>query len=198
MRKITTSWTSSSWGTSEAKTGGFRRMFMEMEAQVLVEKRDMACGLILLRISITTAFSGLRIRSCKQETSVFLFWLYISLFCSSLSSYERDCDLTFSIDGHGCSGRLRCTSIIPLPGLVSGRSFTLRPRIQMRFFSCGMRKMLHCCVSDNMSCTVLGFLLFLGFFFYGIPCSVRLWLGHGFAPYLTREKKMTENPMEIL
>ena len=59
--------TMSFWGTLEAKTGGFRPMFMVMEASILVERKDMAYGLILLRISISTIFFGQILRSCMYD-----------------------------------------------------------------------------------------------------------------------------------
>ena len=54
------------WETSEAKTGGFRPMFMAMEVPALAERKDMVSGLIQPRISISTVFSGQILRSCKH------------------------------------------------------------------------------------------------------------------------------------
>ena len=42
-------------------------MFMAMEAPALVERKDMAYGLILLRISISTIFFGQILRSCMYD-----------------------------------------------------------------------------------------------------------------------------------
>lgn len=42
-------------------------MFMAMEAPALVERKDMAYGLILLRISISTVFFGQILRSCMYD-----------------------------------------------------------------------------------------------------------------------------------
>jgi len=42
-------------------------MFMAMEVPTLVERKDVAYGLILLRISISTVFSGLILRSCMMQ-----------------------------------------------------------------------------------------------------------------------------------
>jgi hypothetical protein len=61
----------SSWVTSEAKIGGFRPIFMVMEALALAEKRDTISGLIPQKISISTAFSGLILRSCKYINNFF-------------------------------------------------------------------------------------------------------------------------------
>lgn len=57
-------------------------MFTGMEAQALAEKRDMVSGLILLKISISIVFFGLRIRSCK--ILIFLFLVTYAVFVHSL------------------------------------------------------------------------------------------------------------------
>lgn len=82
LRRITMKSTLNSWETSEAKSGGFKPMFMGTEARVLVEKRDTAYGLILLMITISTASSGPTLLSCKIKTlsSRLLLLIYSACF----------------------------------------------------------------------------------------------------------------------
>ncbi|XP_075517432.1 putative xyloglucan endotransglucosylase/hydrolase protein 30 isoform X2 [Primulina tabacum] len=49
FERRTTNWTSSSWGTSKEKRGGFRQICMETEAQIEEEKRDTTSDLILVK-----------------------------------------------------------------------------------------------------------------------------------------------------
>lgn len=63
--KPTTKLTLSFWVIYEEKNGEFRRIFMEMEAQILEEKKDMVFGSILVKIFISIAFFGLQLALCK-------------------------------------------------------------------------------------------------------------------------------------
>lgn len=56
--------------TLEEENGGFRQIFMGMEALIWEEKRDVISGLIQLKIIINTVSSGLIFTSCKlnEET----------------------------------------------------------------------------------------------------------------------------------
>ena len=62
-------WTLSFWETLEEKGGGFRLMFMEMEAQVEGEKRDTICGLTPPESSTVTASFGPATTSCEFPNS---------------------------------------------------------------------------------------------------------------------------------
>lgn len=70
------------WVTSEAKIGGFRPIFMAMEVPTLAEKRDTISGSTPQKITISTAFSGLILRSCKHKSSIphTTFLVSLSLF----------------------------------------------------------------------------------------------------------------------
>lgn len=74
--------TLSFWGTSEAKTGGFRLMFMAMVAPILAGRKDMVSGLILQMISISTVLSGLILRSCECLSGYILHYVLLIL-CSA-------------------------------------------------------------------------------------------------------------------
>lgn len=72
------------WGILEAKSGDFRPMFMEMEAQVQAEKKDTVSGLTLLMIFISTVYCGAKIELCKKlkpsENNLFTDSVFINFF----------------------------------------------------------------------------------------------------------------------
>lgn len=63
---------------------------MAMEAPTLGEKRDTISGLILLRITISTVFSGLTLKSCKHQSKPTTPYLDYSVKTLSISFFESN------------------------------------------------------------------------------------------------------------
>lgn len=69
-------------------------MFMVMEVPALAGKKDMVSGLILLKIFISTAFSGQILKSCEptllHNHIWFSFGFYLTTIWSHLCYYDSD------------------------------------------------------------------------------------------------------------